>query len=274
MSNVILTGAASGLGLHFVNAALERGMSVIATDIDQRRLQERAAEFRWPEDRVLCMRLDVRDAIGWQTVADTAFHRWGRIDVLMNIAGFMKPGYLVDTSTEEVDRHFDINVKGLIHGSRIVGRAMVRQGSGHIINIASMAALAAIPGIGLYSSSKFAVRAVSLILAEELRDKGIAVTVVCPDAIETPMLVLQESYEEAALTFSGGKPLTVEDVGKVVFGKVLRDRPLEVFVPLDRGLLAKFANLLPSVSSGTASYLRKLGLRAQRRRRGGGESSV
>src|SRR5205085_5137897 len=128
---------------------------------------------------------------------------YGRVDVLMNVAGYLLPGYIHETSADQIERHMDINAKGLMLGTQAAARVMVRQGQGHIINIASMAALAPVPGLCCYSASKYAVRAFSLAVAQELRPHGVYVTAVCPDAVQTPMLDLQVDYQEAAMTFSG-----------------------------------------------------------------------
>lgn len=95
---------------------------------------------------------------------------------------------------------------------------MVRQGHGHIVNVAS---LGPIPGIALYSASKYAVRSFSLAAAQELRAHGVAVTTVCPDAVKTPMFDHQIAYREAALTFTAPRVLRVEEVSRVILGKVL-----------------------------------------------------
>lgn len=263
MNVTIITGCASGVGRHLVTAAVQRGLCVVATDIDVEKLSEAAAQGVWPTDRVICQSLDVRDLPGWQRVAQAALDQWGHIDYLFNIAGFLHPGYLLDASVTDIDRHFDINVKGLIYGCQVIGSHMVRQRSGHIVNMASTAGLAPIPGIGLYSASKFAARATSLILAEELREKGVYVSVLCPDAIETPMLVMQERFEEAALTFSGRRPLTLLEIETVIFDKILPEHPLEVVLPFDRGVLAKVANLVPSVTSYAVKFMKKAGVKAQ-----------
>jgi 3-oxoacyl-[acyl-carrier protein] reductase len=139
----------------------------------------------------------------------------------------------------------------------------VRQGHGHIVNIASLAALAPIPGLALYSASKYAVRAFSLAAAEDLRPHGVAVTTVCPDAVKTPMFDHQMDYPEAALTFTAPKVLAVEEVSRVILGRVLERRPLLVVIPRWRGWLARLADVLPSASRVLASVLTRQGLRRQ-----------
>jgi 3-oxoacyl-[acyl-carrier protein] reductase len=139
---------------------------------------------------------------------------------------------------------------------------MVARGRGHILNIASLAGIAPVAGLTLYSASKFAVRGFTLAAATDLKPHGVAVTVVCPDAVATPMLALQEDFAEAALTFSGSKPLTVEEVGSAILD-ALESRPLEVALPHSRAILARFASAAPGLASHVDPWLRKKGIRTQ-----------
>lgn len=264
---VWLTGSASGLGLHLTECFVRRGYQVVATDINIDALLERAQQRMWPTEQLSTHKLDVRNGDDWREIRDHVLQRWGGIDYLFNIAGVIKPGYLYDVSDNDINLHLDINVKGVMLGCRVVAEHMLTRGSGHIVNIASTAGLAAIPGIGLYSASKFAVRAYTLALAEELRPYQVDVTVVCPDAIETPMLEKQLDFDEAAMTFSGGKTLKVEDLERAVFAQVIPKRPLELCLPLDRGAMAKAANLFPGVSQYISGQLKKKGLTELKRRR-------
>ncbi|PID42088.1 MAG: 3-ketoacyl-ACP reductase [Proteobacteria bacterium] len=268
MSEVVwLTGCASGVGKHLMRVFVEKNYRVVATDIDIDELQAVAESEKWVKPRLLVRRLDVTSRADWEAVCDDVLAKWGKIDRLFNIAGYLKPGFIHETEPEQIDLHMDINVKGAMYGSQVVSKLMVRQGYGHIITIASMASLAPIPGIALYSASKYAVRAFSLALAEELRPRGVSVSVICPDAIETPMLSLQEDYEEAALTFSGPQVLTVEDIESVVFSTILGKKPLEVCIPWRRGALARLGNAFPGISSILAEALKKKGAKEQEKRK-------
>ena len=133
--------------------------------------------------------------------------------------------------------------------------------TGHIINISSLAGVAPIPGIALYSASKFAVRGFSIALAYELKRENIYVSVICPDAVNTPMLDLQVPYEEASLTFSGStlEPL---DISKLVI-KCLKNKPIEITIPIHRGILAKLGNFFPGLAHILVEPLKKLGRRKQ-----------
>ncbi len=264
-----LTGCASGVGLHLTDAFLARGARVFATDIDLDGMRHAARARGWDAARLLMRRLDVRDAESWDTLYSELIGTWARLDCLFNVAGVIHPGRLADATGKDLDLHVDVNFKGVVHGCRVAARHMVAQGRGHIVNLSSLAGLAAVPGIGLYSASKHAVRAYSLVLAEELQDSGVAVTVVCPDAIETPMLKLQEDFEEAALTFSGPAPLTVEDISAAVFDRILKDRPVEIALPAGRAFQARLVAAFPVLSRLMTRRLRARGRKTQQARRDG-----
>lgn len=263
---VWITGSASGVGLHLSDVFLNRGARVVATDVDLEGLRRAARARDWPSERLLAKRLDVTDPEAWETVYRELISRWERLDLMLNVAGVIHPVWLAQARARDVDRHIDVNFKGVAYGSQIAARHMLEQQRGHIVNMASLAGIAPVPGIGLYSASKFAVRAYSLALAEELRSSGVAVTVLCPDAIETPMLFAQENYEEAALTFSGGRTLTVHDIEDVLFRRILPKRPLEVTLPRTRGLTARLVAAVPTLSRHVIELMRKRGQKARRRR--------
>jgi 3-oxoacyl-[acyl-carrier protein] reductase len=267
MTQVVwITGGAGGMGQHLANAFYLRGYRVLVTDLHHEQLSSAALQLGWDESSVLLRQQDVTCISQWELLLAEITERWGKVDYLLNVAGYLRPGYAYETPIEETDRHFDINVKGLIYGSQLVARHMIERRRGHIINIASMASLAAIPGLSLYSASKFAVRAFSLALAQELKPYGVKVSVLCPDAVQTPMLELQEEYEEAALTFSGPKVLSVNDIEYQLFEKVIPKAPLETILPCSRGALAKLGNLFPALTGLLEPYLRSKGRSVQKSR--------
>lgn len=270
MSRVfILTGAASGIGRHLCGVLAGRGDRVLATDVNAEALEAAAAADKWPPGLVRTQRLDIRSREQWEAALAAALAAFGRVDVLLNVAGYLRPGNCWELDGGDVDRHFDINVKGLAQGTVVVGRYFVQQKAGHIVNIGSLASLAAAPGLALYSASKFAVRGFSIACAAELAPHGVAVSLVMPDAVKTPMLDLQVDYPQAALTFSGSKALTVEDIGRVVMEHVLPGRPLEVTIPFGRGVLARFADVMPGLAMRLAPSLARKGMKAQEKMKQG-----
>jgi NAD(P)-dependent dehydrogenase (short-subunit alcohol dehydrogenase family) len=254
----LISGCASGIGKHMA-LALARAPeqhNLMLIDLDGAALERVVAEHGLANvKRVMTRQHDVRDAAGWERVVAAMVERFGALDVMLNIAGYLKPGYIDAQSPDELDRHIDVNVKGVMYATRIGAQQMKRQGRGHIVNIASLAGIGHVPGLSAYCASKHAVRGFSLAVAHELARHGIAVSVVCPDAVETPMLDLQVSYDEAAMTFGGGRGLSLEEVEHALMN-VLEHRPLEVLLPVPgsgRAVLSKLANAFPALT--------KLGLR-------------
>lgn len=253
---VIVSGAAGGIGQELVKLLGEGGAIVVATDVDEVALRKLNTQ-----KRVQVMKADVRSAEDWEKVFGNA-QALGPVYALVNAVGVLKPGYIDAISSKDVDFHIDINVKGVMLGSSIAAREFKKAGSGHIINIASLAGVAPIPGIGLYSASKFAVRGFTLALGAELHGSGVRVTVVCPDAVKTPMLDLQADYPEAALTFSGSAPLTAADVAEAMI-KALGSDEVEITLPFWRGVFAKTASAMPALAPMMVDVLRRAGLENQ-----------
>lgn len=262
MSQVfIVTGAASGIGQALAQRLLAEGNQVCVCDINIQKLEELYRSYQ--QDQVLLQQLDVRQVENWESVVEQTLAKWHRIDVLCNIAGVLKENWVIDITADEVDLHFDINVKGTIFGTQAVLPAMKAQAKGHIINIASLAALSPVPGLSLYSASKFAVRSYSIAAGIELAEFGIAVTTICPDAVQTPMLDQQKGKVQAALTFSGQRSLTTKEVVDAILNNALKKRPLEVVLPPVRGMLAKLGNMSPAFLASQVKGFRKKGMQRQ-----------
>ena len=265
----LVTGAASGIGREVASRLRAQGRRVMATDVAEEALAQWAAEGdENAAERMATTRLDVRDPAAWQRALAAMEERWGGVDVVFNVAGYLQPGYAAELALEDVDRTFDINVKGVIYGTRLAAARMVVAGSGHVVNVASMAAFAPVPGLSLYGASKYAVRSFSLAAAMELRARGVAVTVVCPDAVDTPMLDKQEGYDEAAITFSAPRVLSAAEVAEALTGVVIDERPIELALPRSRKWLARAVDLFPALGPRVAPLFQRIGRRAQRRRTG------
>lgn len=262
----IVTGAASGIGRHWagVLAARPDAFRLVLADANEDGL---SAAFE-PREGLVLRAFDVRSPEAWQALADETVERFGRIDYLFNIAGGGRPGFLLDVPNQAVDTIVDVNLKGPVFGMKAVAPIMVRQQSGHIINVASLAGVSPTPGNEIYSAAKFGLRAVSLASAIRLRPKGVYVTAVCPDLVNTPALARQLDLEpqDVALIHSGPHPLRVDDIARAFF-RAMRDRPLELMVPGWRGWLAKITNLFPPLMTHLYGPLLRRGLRHVAERR-------
>jgi 3-oxoacyl-[acyl-carrier protein] reductase len=243
----IITGAASGIGRHFATELRRRRpqMRLVLIDVNHEALVE---AFPAGENVVL-EAFDIRSAEEWQRVVDATIERFGAIDYLCNIAGIDRSAMFIDQTLGNIDALVDINLKGSLYGMRIVAAHMAARGSGHIINMASLAGVTPTPGTSIYSATKFGLRAVSIAAAVELRPRGVYVTVICPDLVNTALFDQHlgvKDPEAVALVFSGPRALTADEVSEAIF-RAMRDRPLEIDLPFGRGLLSKLSSAAPSV---------------------------
>jgi 3-oxoacyl-[acyl-carrier protein] reductase len=243
--NIIVTGAASGIGCRVVTVLAEAGHAVIATDVDELQLDASAVRCAWSRELVLACPHDVTNPQSWIDLLSLATERFGVLDALINVAGVLKCEPVHELKPESVALQIDVNTKGVILGTQAAAAVMVPRRQGRIINIASMAALAPIPGISVYSASKFAVRGFSLAAAQELEPHGVHVTVVCPDAVATPMVDYQLDHAGAALTFSAPRILSVDEVAQAIVGLLTGKPRLELHLPRSRAWLAKASALFP-----------------------------
>lgn len=258
-----LTGCASGIGRHLAGVFLRGGARVFATDHAWEALEARAAGDRWPVERLRLRALDVRDRAAWEAAVGEAVDAWGRIDVGMNIAGVTYAKPVHESAEDRIDQLVDVNLKGTIHGTQCFARHMIARGGGHIVNIASMAALSPVKGLCLYSASKFGVRGFSLSAAMDLKPLGVDLTVICPDAVDTPMLEAEARMPDAALVFTSKRPLTVFDLERAMLRRVLPQRPLEVSLPRRMGALTRLAGTFPGLLGTLGPLFWKAGARHQ-----------
>lgn len=179
-----ITGASRGFGLLIARDALERGDFVVAAA----RKPETVTQALGEHANLLSVRLDVTNELEAAEATASAVKKFGRIDVLVNNAGYGLLGGVEEASAEEVNALFQINVFGLLHVTRSILPYMRRQRSGHVINISSIGGYASSPGWGVYCATKFAVEALTESLAIELAPLGIHATVVEPGYFRTDFL--------------------------------------------------------------------------------------
>lgn len=177
-----VTGASKGLGLVLVKQLLMAGYQVAATSRNTVSLME-AVGFQGDAFLPLSVELHSDESVA-AAIGQTERH-FGRIDVVVNNAGYGIGGSMEELTDKEVRDSFDINVFGTIHVIRHVLPVMRRQGSGHIINISSIAGIAPSAGWSIYGAAKHAVIGLTEVMADDVRHLGIKVTLVAPGAFRT-----------------------------------------------------------------------------------------
>lgn len=231
---VLVTGGASGLGAGLAAALLERGASVVIADINVEGAQALAS--RWVAergDRAWAVALDVTSSEQVDGVVDEVVRRHGRIDLLINNAGIAVGGEFHDVPPRAVRRVLDINLLGAAQVMQAVYRVMVKQGGGHIVNIASMYGL--IPGAmaAAYAAAKHGVVGLTESVRAEARQLGVTFTLVCPGFIATNLFAAGEYSPgldaERVVSRIPFRIVSVDDAVAAILNGVTRGKSIVVF---------------------------------------------
>jgi len=177
-----ITGASRGFGREWAIAALERGDTVAATARDTSTLDDLVERFG---DKLLPLQLDVTDREADFAAVAQAHERFGRLDVVVNNAGYGQFGMVEEISEEEARAQFETNVFGALWITQAALPYLREQGSGHILQVSSIGGISAFPNIGIYNGSKWALEGISQALAQEVADFGITVTIIEPGGFST-----------------------------------------------------------------------------------------
>jgi 3alpha(or 20beta)-hydroxysteroid dehydrogenase len=210
----IITGAARGQGAAEARRFAAEGAKVVLTDLSR----EGAAVAAGIGPSALFIEQDVGDEAGWSDVVSATLAAFGRIDILVNNAGIYIPRALPDTDAALMERHYRVNQLGVFLGMKAVIDAMTAAGGGSIVNISSQAGQAGHPGMFAYATTKWAVRGMTKVAAQDLARLKIRVNSVHPGLIDTPML--DENTEATLDAFKQATPLgrfgTVEEIADLV----------------------------------------------------------
>lgn len=188
----VVTGAARGMGEATARTFAREGAHVIVADI----LDEAADVARDIGSSATFFRLDITQEEQWTALRDQALQAHGRIDVLINNAASLHISDLLSLEKNDFSRLIDINLIGAWLGVKLLGKQMVAQGKGSIVNILSTGALEGINGLGAYVATKWGLRGLTQTAAMELSPHGVRVNAVCPGGIASPMSKVEGSTAE------------------------------------------------------------------------------
>ncbi|MEZ5170605.1 MAG: SDR family oxidoreductase [Acidimicrobiia bacterium] len=251
----VVTGGAGGLGRAFVAELRSAGYDVVPVDITG-------------SDRVL----DVTDAEACRALADEV-----RPAVWVNNAGITGAGDLLDHSDEYVRRLVDVNLMGVINGTRAALGPMTAASRGSILNIASLSGWAPTPHLGVYSATKHGVRAFSVATSAEVRSSGVSVQCLLPDGIRTPMV--DPTKPEQLMSFTGKRLLEPDEVAAAGM-RLLASNRIVASVPRTRSATVPLLGLVPRLAFRLLPFIER---RARRNRelqerslvtRGGGDATT
>ncbi|MEM5310168.1 SDR family oxidoreductase [Paraburkholderia sp. JHI869] len=212
---VVITGASSGLGAETARHLAKAGAHVVLGARRIERLESLARELHLDPQAI--QRTDVTDRSQVKSLVDRAVTLHGRVDVLLNNAGLMPSSMLDKLKVEEWDRMIDVNIKGVLYGIAAVLPHMQKQMSGQIINVSSVAGHKVGPGGSVYAGTKWAVRAISEGLRQEVKPWNIRTTIVSPGAVATELIsTITDSDIAAGMAKTYEKAIAPSSFARVV----------------------------------------------------------
>ena len=185
---IVITGASSGMGAAAARHLAGKGAAVVLGARRADRIEALVAEITDAGGKAISVATDVTKRDDLRRLVDTAVETYGRIDVLINNAGVMPLSPLERVKIDEWDQMIDVNLKGVLYGVGAALPHMISQKSGHIINVSSVAGHKLFGGSAVYSATKFAVRALSEGLRQEMAPHNIRTTIISPGAVKTELL--------------------------------------------------------------------------------------
>jgi NAD(P)-dependent dehydrogenase (short-subunit alcohol dehydrogenase family) len=230
---VLITGAAGGIGSETAKRFSSEGAKIVLVDLDQEGSEKAAKELNLSADDYLVVKADVTKEADVKNYVKETKDRFGKIDVFFNNAGIeAKYESIMETDSDAMEMVLDVNLKGVYYGLKHVLKVMTEQGSGSIINTASVAGMIGFPNMAPYVASKHGVIGLTKTAALEVAAKKVRVNAICPAPVDTEMM---ENIEETS------------DMGQDDFNKS---------IPLGRYAKAKeIAALVAFLGSDDASYI-------------------
>jgi NAD(P)-dependent dehydrogenase (short-subunit alcohol dehydrogenase family) len=231
---VAITGGARGIGRTTAQALVRKGCRVALGDLDLELAEQTATELG---GGTVAIQLNVTDRDSFSAFLDEAERQLGPVDVLINNAGIMPVTPFEQESDDSIRRQLDINVYGVMVGTQLAVRRMKARGHGHIVNIASSAGKAGVPGIATYAATKHAVVGLTEAVRAECRGSGVELSYVMPITVNTQLI-------EGLADKRGVKRVEPEDVAEQIVDALELGR-VDVYVPRELRLSVVLGTLLP-----------------------------
>lgn len=257
----IITGAGSGIGRSLSMELSKQGATVVISDINTERIENVKTELEESCGKVSALSLDVSDYDAVNRMVRNAVAEHGRVDYMFSNAGIAIGGEVRDITIKEWRKAIEINLFGVINCVDSIYPIMVKQVSGHIVNIASIEGLIPFPGHISYTASKFGIVGLSHGLRIEGASLGVKVTVVCPGYIDTP--IFQESElvnldrEKVLKLLDWISPISPDDCANKILAGVKRNKGILV-IPLRARILWLFYRFFPKLIYKITLWRRKI----------------
>jgi NAD(P)-dependent dehydrogenase (short-subunit alcohol dehydrogenase family) len=249
---IAITGGAQGIGAATARQFAEQGHSVAIGDIDAELAAKTAALIAADTGAtVVGLSLDVTDSEAFAAFLETVESELGGLDVLVNNAGIMPTGPFLDEADGVSDRQIDINLRAVVVGSKLAGQRFAARGHGQIVNVASLAGMAAAPGVAVYCATKYAVVGLGDALHQELTPQGVTVTTICPGYVDTQLIAgVPRPWLVQKIGF-----VQPEEVSAAIVESVEKNKGGQRIVPRRAGSMLLPMRLLPAAARSTISRI-------------------
>ncbi len=226
--SVLITGGSSGIGFAIANALVQMDAKVIllARNYENLKIAKSSILERYPEAKVKIVPVDVTDTAALTVLYEKFLRNHETPDILINCAGVARPGYVQEIPLEVFRWTMDIDYHGTVNMVKLLLPAMLERGSGHIINVSSIAGVIGIFGYTAYCGAKFAVKGFSDALRSELKPKGIKVSVLYPPDTDTPQLAWENQFKpkETRAISGASKPISPDWVAQYTLREAARGK--------------------------------------------------
>jgi NADP-dependent 3-hydroxy acid dehydrogenase YdfG len=215
----VITGASSGIGEATAEALAAEGASVVIAARRRDRLEDLVERISGDGDKAVAVECDITEEEQAHGLIRQAKDEFGRVDILVNNAGVMQLSEVEKGLSDEWRTMFEVNVLGLLYVTDAAIETMKEQGSGHLVNISSLASRGTRPALGVYSGTKMAVNGISEALRQELLEDNIRVTMVEPGAVETELpehITDEEARQGLNTMLEQLEPLKAEDIANAI----------------------------------------------------------
>lgn len=240
----VVSGAASGMGRDVVRELLRRGARVAAVDVNEHALVDLSVQAR-ADDRLTLHPVSVTDARAVEALPDAVLAAHGSVDGLLSIAGIIQPFEPVtDLARESAERVMDINFWGTYNLDTAFLPHLLTRPEAALLNVASMGALAPVPGQGVYGASKAAVKLLTECLYAELRDTSVAVTLIIPGAVATD-IAANSGVEVPRMTGGAAPRMTTSADAARQIVEAVEKGTFRVLIGSDARMLDRLARLAP-----------------------------
>ncbi len=214
-------------------------------------------------DRISWIQADLTNATNIERLIKFTLRKYGKIDVLINSAGYLEPGEFSELEVNHLKKMIDVNLTSTLIITTKILAVMKTQGFGHIINIGSLGGIVPMPYSAVYCAAKFAIRGFSFSLSEEFRGTGISLSLITPASVATRMLDHEASDKSTAIAFVGN-PLSPIDTAEAVLKVILKPQ-VEVIIPRFKSLGSKLLTFSPVLFHRIYRRFHKIGLAGKKK---------